>query len=329
MLCLVLYGLNWNSDNIPPESYDHLNAIFFAFAIPMVLLVNVLLTQVLNIYFDWKSYAGTRFLLQLIISIILSLLVVNGLYQYIKTTFTETPGNEGQILMLNIFAIAIIIPIISIIYGFRFVRAWRISTIETERLQKENMRSQMLTLRNHLDPHFLFNNLNTVSSLIDYDTDLSKAYLDKFAEVYRIILRTETSDLTTVEDELRMIESYIYLLKIRFQDKVYFDLNVSQESKLKAILPLSIQMLVENAIKHNTATTKNPINISIYSEDDKFLIVENNKRLKKYDESKRSGTGLNNIRERYKFFTEELLEVIDTEDLFKVRIPLLDIEYDD
>jgi sensor histidine kinase YesM len=328
-LCLILYGLNWNSDNIPPESYDHLNIIFFVFVIPLVLLVNILLTQVLNIYLDWKSYAGTRFLLQLFLSILLSLIVVNGLYLYIKSTFTETPGNEGQILMLNIFAVAVIIPVISIIYGFRFVRAWRVSTIETERLQKENMRSQMMTLRNHLDPHFLFNNLNTVSSLIDYDTELSKSYLDKFAEVYRIILRTESSDLTTVEDELNMIESYIYLLKIRFQEKVHFKLDVSEESKRKAMLPLSIQMLVENAIKHNAATTLNPIKIEIVSEADKYLVVKNNKQTKKYDDTKRSGTGLKNIRDRYKFFTEEKLQVIDKEDFFVVKIPLLDIEYED
>jgi len=303
--------------------------MFLVFAVPMVILVNIILTQVLNTYLDWKSYAGTRFLLQLFLSILLSLVVVNGLYLYIKSSFTETAGNEGQILMLNIFAVAVIIPAISVIYGFRFVRAWRVSTIETERLQKENMRSQMMTLRNHLDPHFLFNNLNTVSSLIDYDTDLSKSYLDKFAEVYRIILRTESSDLTTVEDELKMIESYIYLLKIRFQDKVHFKLDVSEASKMKAMLPLSIQMLVENAIKHNAATTLNPISIDIVSEEDKYLVVKNNKQEKKYDDQKRSGTGLKNIRDRYKFFTNETLEIIDTEESFIVKIPLLDIDYEE
>ena len=95
------------------------------------------------------------------------------------------------------------------------------------------------------------------------------------------------------------------------------------------MLPLSIQMLVENAIKHNAATTSSPIVINIYSEDDKFLVVKNNKQEKKYDESKRSGTGLKNIRDRYKFFTNETLEIIDSEEDFIVRIPLLEIEYED
>jgi len=181
-------------------------------------------------------------------------------------------------------------------------------------------------LRNHLDPHFLFNNLNTLSSLMDIDTELSKKYLDKFAEVYRTILRTEHSDLTTVSEEMEMVNAYIYLINIRFQDAVHFDIDICEECMEKAIPPLTIQMLIENVLKHNITSKSKPLHIQIKTENKNTLIIINNLQRKPFDPETASGTGIENIKSRYRFFTNQEVMVQESEEAFEVRVPLMKVE---
>jgi LytS/YehU family sensor histidine kinase len=163
---------------------------------------------------------------------------------------------------------------------------------------------------------------------MDKDIELSKIYLNKFAEVYRVILKTEYSDLTTLQEELKLIEAYVYLIQIRFKDSVFFHFQVEQEDFNKALPPLSVQMLIENAIKHNVATTADPINIKVYSNSG-FLIIENERRKKKYLPTERKATGIANITKRYEFFTDKKVEVVESQDKFIVKLPLIEIEYGD
>ena len=311
-----------------PMSPLTLSALMAIPTIALILVGNYLLNHCLSIYIPWKKSPEIRFLMQMLIGTIGSLAVLNIAYQYIKTQFTDAPADVGQFVVLNIYGALLILPIFAFFFGFKFLKAWRKSELETERLQKENARTQMMTLRNHLDPHFLFNNLNTVSSLIDTDVELSKKYLDKFAEVYRIILRTEYSDLSTVGEELHLIESYCYLLKIRFQDRLFVNIDVSDTIREKAIPPLSLQMLVENAIKHNVASLESPVTINIKSNTDNEISITNNKQLKKYGDEKASGTGINNIESRYEFFTERKINIDDADNQYTVILPVLDIDYD-
>jgi len=311
------------------EGNGNLTSLLIISAITCITFGNYVLSIGLDKILPWKEKAITRFFVHLITGTAFSLLILNLVYYFFRTHYFESQADTSQIATLNVFGASIILPIFSLFFGYKFLKAWRKSELESERLQKENVRSQMMTLRNHLDPHFLFNNLNTVSSLIDHDAELSKDYLDKFAEVYRIILRTETSDLTTVEEELNLIDSYIYLLKIRFQDRVFFQIEINEADKKRAILPLSLQMLIENAIKHNRVSKQHPLTIKIKSTGQGHLSVENIKQVKKYSEEKRQGTGLKNISDRYQFFTEQAVEVKEDETVFKVLIPLIEIEYDD
>ncbi len=161
---------------------------------------------------------------------------------------------------------------------------------------------------------------------MDKDLDLSKEYLDKFAEVYRIILKAEHSDLSLLNEELQMIDSYIYLLRIRFAESVFFSIDLTESDSQKVLPPLSLQMLIENAIKHNMATEQQPITIKIYTEGE-HIIVENNLQKKKYDTQTRKGSGLENIKNRYEFFTDKEVEILETKDRFKVKLPLLEIDY--
>ena len=311
-----------------PESASYKSWLTYSWVtitLVLVLLANYLLNLSFNQILNWKKFPILRFFVQMIVGTIVSLCVVNQAYFFIKDSFTEAPPSSEQIIVMNIYGAAILLPMFSFYFGFKFLRAWRKADIESERLQKENTRSQMMNLKNHLDPHFLFNNLNILSSLIEKDSKLSRDYLDKFAEVYRIILKTEYSDLTLLEDELKLIESYIYLLSIRFKDSVHFDIDISRDALEKALPPLSLQMLIENAIKHNKATEDEPLSIKIHNVGNR-IIIENNRQIKKYMQAERKGTGLENIKNRYSYFSDESVLIEDNEQRFSVSLPLLEIE---
>lgn len=310
-----------------PNQLKFLSAQWICYTAMLLTTSVYLLNELLNLVLPWKKHTGFRFVLQLIVGTLFSLGSINLAYNFIKTQFTQAPPDFNQLLLLNIYAGAIILPIFSLFFGYKFLKAWRKSEVESERLSKENTRSQLMSLRNHLDPHFLFNNLNILSSLMDKDVELSKEYLNKFAEVYRVILKTEYSDLTTLEDELKLIESYVYLITIRFQDAVFFNVDVSKKTMEKAMPPLSIQMLIENAIKHNVATKDKPIYIKVY-ENDNLLIVENNMQKKKYLPKEREATGLKNIQKRYEFFTDKKVIVEENKEKFIIKLPLIEIDYD-
>jgi len=311
-----------------PDTERYLFIQWFLYAVLLIIIVLYSLSWILNRFLSWKQYAGTRFLIQLIFGTGLSLLCVNLVYNFLKQELTSAPADLSQVVLLNIYGAAFILPIFSSYFGYKFLKAWRKSELESERLMRENTKSQLLSLRNHLDPHFLFNNLNILSSLMDKDTALSKTYLNKFAEVYRVILKTEYSDLTTLEEELDLIDSYVYLISIRFKDCVFFDFSIDNTLKTRALPPLTIQMLIENAIKHNVATVDKPVRIKIYSEGD-MLLVENNLQKKKYMPRERKATGIENIRRRYEFFTDKKPVVVESETAFIVKLPLIEIEYAD
>ena len=133
----------------------------------------------------------------------------------------------------------IIIPISSIYFGVYFLRSWNSSKLEVERAKKDAVAAQLQTLKNHLDPHFLFNNLNILSALIESDKNGSLDFLEKFVEVYRVILKTDKDELIPLEDEIAFIASYIYLIKIRFEELINIEIKVEEEQEQHLLPPLT------------------------------------------------------------------------------------------
>jgi len=326
IVLLISGGYFWRYYDTDSELDINLSYVLLFFALLLIIIGNYLISNSLNKILPWKKRAGLRFVLEMLLTTAFSLACVNAIYIWIKNHFTGVPAETSQIVLLNMYIAAMIIPIHSIIFGVRFLKFWRKAEIETERLKNENIKSQISTLKNHLDPHFLFNNLNAVSSLIDRDPELSKKYLDKFAEVYRIILKSEYSDLISLQEEMDLVATYIYLINIRFEHRVFFKIFLDDSKSNLAIVPLSIQMLIENALKHNRLSIDDPLEISIRLSHDQYLVVENNKQLKPYSAAEKSGTGLENIRKRYQFFTDKTIEILETNKIFRVRLPLLEIE---
>ncbi|MDN5212296.1 histidine kinase [Fulvivirgaceae bacterium BMA12] len=308
----------------PPISF-YITFTWILLIASLLWIGSTLISRFLDKKLPWKEYVTARFFIQLGLTIIYSLFCVNTSYFLLKKLFTNDPPVWEQVLLTNIYGLLLILPTFSIYFGIHFLKAWKKSQLETERLQKEGMRSQLQALRNHLDPHFLFNNLNILSILIDKDQALSKQYLERFAEVYRIILQNEVSELITLKKELDFIKSYLYLIKIRFQDDINVDLNIEAHLKMKMVPPLSIQMLIENCIKHNAITETSPLAINIFTEDDEYLVVKNNLKPKKTGGNGKS-SGLENIRNRYRYFTDKNLIIEQSTTHFIIKIPLLEIE---
>jgi hypothetical protein len=284
------------------------------------------LTLRLDRTLPWSRYGNWRFFIQLLLGLAYLLLLVNGIYYAIKVFLTDDPPTREQFTVMNVWGAAIFIPAFSLYFSLHFLRHWRESELEVAKSQKESMRSQLDSLKNHLDPHFLFNNLNILSSLIDKDSAISKRFIEKFAEVYRALLNTKSDDLIPVYEELSFIESYMYLIHIRFENHIRFIVNLESNARSKMIPPLTLQMLIENAIKHNLITDARPLTIEVLA-NETHLLVRNSLFLKPAAPSENHGSGLKNIEQRYAHFTDLKVEIRQSEDHFEVLIPLLEVGY--
>lgn len=282
------------------------------------------LTLRLDKILPWSKYGNWRFFIQLVLGLAYLLLLVNGIYYAIKVFLTDDPPTREQFTVMNVWGAGIFIPTFSLYFSLHFLRHWRTSELEAAKSQKESMRAQLDSLKNHLDPHFLFNNLNILSSLIDKDSDTSKKFIAKFAEVYRTMLNTKSDDLIPVYDELSFIESYMYLIHIRFENHIRFTVNLDKHARNKMIPPLTLQMLIENAIKHNLITDARPLTIEVAASET-HLHVRNSLFAKPVTSSENHGSGLKNIEQRYAHFTDLKVEIHQSENLFEVRVPLLEI----
>ncbi|MDZ7607965.1 MAG: histidine kinase [Cyclobacteriaceae bacterium] len=201
-----------------------------------------------------------------------------------------------------------------------FLRNWKFEAIRAERLEKEKIATQYESLKNQVNPHFLFNSLNALSELVYADQELAVKYIRQLSEVYRYVLDSRNNEVATVHDELAFLDSYIFLQKIRFGENLKISMEVNRY-ETNYILPLSLQILIENAIKHNIVSTEEPLEIHI-SEETGYLMMSNRINRKKSTE-KGTGIGLENISLRYKYLTEHPLIVDDSGSFFIVKIPLL------
>lgn len=196
--------------------------------------------------------------------------------------------------------------------------------LEAEQLKQENLQSQLETLKNQVNPHFLFNSLNTLASIIPDDADLAVEFVQKMSKVYRYIL--EIRDVQTVPfgDELTALKAYVFLLQIRFGDNLAVRFDVPDAYLTDRIVPLSLQMLVENAVKHNIVSTHKPLLIEVMVERDRVIVRNNLQRKNQPTDS--TGLGLSNIRNRYDLLANQPVDVIVTTQTFSVSLPLLKSE---
>ncbi|WNJ17287.1 histidine kinase [Pontibacter sp. G13] len=282
------------------------------------------LSRLLDVRLPWSENTLRRFFIQLLLSTLYSLLVINLTYWMFMRIFQDVTPLMEQFLVLNVYGLILMAPIFSVNVVMFVMMKWKQSMLLSEKLKQENIQSRLESLRSHVDPHFLFNSLNILSSLIDKDADAAQDFLSSFSEVYRYVLKNKQEELVPLSRELQFIDAYVFMLRQRFRDQMQIEMDIPPAANRKMIPPMAVQMLVENAIKHNKASDKQPLLIRMYVEDG-YLIVQNTYRpLAKKPAG--ANSGLDNLRKRYGYLSSRDIEILPIEDYFTVKIPLLEIE---
>jgi sensor histidine kinase YesM len=241
-------------------------------------------------------------------------------YDYIG--FLGYQLNKNQYAWCLIVGIFCNILATSLNEGVSFYEKWRKLVDEAENLKKENLQSQLEGLKGQVNPHFLFNSLNSLSSLISEDPQQAEKFLDEMSKVYRYLLRTNEEGLTTLNSEMDFIHSYFHMLKTRYGDGLDLETKIDGHYLNYQLPPLTLQMLVENAVKHNMILKNNPLKILIMTTNSGRLIVSNN--LQRKDRLVSSNrVGLTNIVNKYRLMKKEEISVRDDGKEFAVVVPLI------
>ena len=224
--------------------------------------------------------------------------------------------------LYNVFVAVLYVIIIGGIYeGVYYFNSWRAAAIEAEALRNENLQTQLDSLKAQINPHFLFNNLSSLSSLIAEDPRQAEKFVGELSSVYRYLLQTNEQELTTLEKELDFIHAYAHLLQTRFAHGFDISIDVDKDDMQYLIPPLTLQLLLENAVKHNVILPEKPLQIKVYT-NHQGLIVENNLQ-RKSAHVVSNKMGLKNISAKYKLLKQGNIDVQETAEQFRVIIPLI------
>lgn len=226
----------------------------------------------------------------------------------------ETPSNYVVAMIITL----VVTLFVHLIY---FYKNYQDNRVKQEKIIAGTASAQFESLKNQLDPHFLFNSLNVLSSLIEENPDNAQKFTTSLSKVYRYVLEQRDKELVTVQEELAFAKTYMNLLKMRFENSISFELPNDLENVEAKVVPLSLQLLLENCIKHNIVSEQKPLHIKIYIENNE-LIIENNKQKKEVLQD-RKGVGLQNIVNRYAILTDRTVSVYETEKEFRVKLPIL------
>lgn len=213
--------------------------------------------------------------------------------------------------------------IASLLHLVEFFKHWKESKIEAEKLRAEMKTYQYDALRNQINPHFLFNSFSVLSELVYEDQDLAVKFIRQLSDIYRYVLVSMDLELVPLKDEIDFIKKFSFLLQTRFEDNLEIDIQVEADRD-DLIVPMSLQLLLENAVKHNEISNEFPLKVEIHRNAD--LIQVKNGLKKKSNPESSTKTGLQNIIKRYKYLSEEKVRVEETKDSFVVKVPILKSE---
>ncbi|QRR04201.1 histidine kinase [Dyadobacter sandarakinus] len=243
----------------------------------------------------------------------------------IKERFT--PGNIPwkDLVAWTWFPMQVAFVLSFIFISRSFLMEWKKAAIEAEQLKTEQLAQQYQSLKDQLNPHFLFNSLNVLSNLVYENQDTAARFIGQLSRIYRYVLDVQQEELVAVSREAGFAESYLSLQKMRFEDALQYRINVPETAGY--LPPLSLQLLLENAIKHNIASSEQPLCIEISAEDG-CLMVRNNLQMKTSQPNESAGIGLSNIRKRYELLSDKAIEIGNNDGYFTVRLPVLTRIYD-
>jgi sensor histidine kinase YesM len=270
---------------------------------------------------SWEKSPLFRIIAQLIVTESLGILIVYFSF-YFSYRFLYHSEIESFPLNKSIsFTIVVILLLNAVYEALHFADLWKMSVSRAEVLKRAGLNTQFETLKNQVNPHFLFNSLNTLTTLIEEDEALAVRFVHELSNVYKYVLDSMDQKLVPLELELKFAEAYIFLLKMRFGENLRVKVEFTQEDKKAGIPPLTLQILIENAVKHNIVGRDKPLHLSIYRAEDDIIVCNNLQRKTTRPDSTK--VGLRNIRERYRFLANRSIRIEENENTFEVRLPLI------
>ncbi|WP_343686242.1 sensor histidine kinase [Chryseobacterium gleum] len=277
-----------------------------------------------NIYslpkFSIQNISTSFFNKKLLISLSLGIVVMAALVFFHHIIFPKY-GFNTMILMYEFRAVLINLTIYMFLYLlYQSYNSQQIS-LELEQIRTDNLHAQYELLKQQINPHFLFNSLNTLKSMIDIKDESSGDFVVRLADFYRFTLDNRKLDLIPLKKELAILDAYVFLLISRFEDGIEFKIDIQEELLNSYIPPFTLQLLCENCIKHNIVSLAHPLIIKLYSEDG-YIIIENNFQPKNTPQES-AGIGIENIRERYRHFAEKELIILQNDINFTVKLPIV------
>ena len=281
------------------------------------------LVNLLERKLPWLRYPIKRLVVQVVIltlfaGIVIFLGITVWFWLSEELSFRNSMGD-----VLPSLGVAYIFMILALFVGssILFFKKWKESTIQQEELKRAHLALQYQSLRDQVRPHFLFNSLSSLVTLINTDTEKATRFVHKLSDVYRYLLEQREAELVPLEQEIRFLEDYIYLQKIRFGESLQVSMELENVGK-RMVIPLSLQMLVENAIKHNEASAGNPLHIEIRATDSRQIMISNTLQPRELPE-KSSGLGIENLKKRLAFYTSDPMVVTNGPNTITVILPTL------
>lgn len=282
---------------------------------------NEILSLIIHNYYPWNKNPKRTLLIDLVSTFLYSALAI-FIVNYLLFPLLYGHGIDKNIrlfFLIGIIQLFISLLISSIFYIKQFFTEWLKASINEEKLKQEAIQLRYDALKSNVNPHFMFNSLSVLTSLIDTDSQKAKQFIQQFANIYRYVLENRESELVSLADEINFIKSYANLHQIRHGSSLRIEINVTDLSG--SIVPLSLQILLENCFKHNIISDEKPLNVKVWRNDNSIYVENNLQKRKAIHDS--GGIGLETMSKQFDYFTDKKVEIVQTAELYTVKIPVL------
>jgi len=323
-LTFMSHTVFFNERHMTEERFTYWEVYFIALAEAIFVWET---NRLVLLYFH-NRYPALNQTRQRLIGIFVGCLAVTFIVRYLTIWFYDKTLFWGYIFppegyWYNILIALLYVPIVCGIYeGIYFFQQWKQTFAEKEALKIESLQTQLNSLKAQINPHFLFNNLGSLASLIMEDQKQAVTFVNELSSVYRYVLQANERHLTTLEAELNFIDHYFHLLKTRFGEGIELHCQIEPQHYAFLVPPLTLQLLIENAIKHNAILPESPLMITVYSDEADNLIILNNLQ-KKSSTTPSNKLGLQNILTKYKLLGQKEVLIKQTDTAFQVILPLI------
>ena len=289
-----------------------------------LMYVNAWLFRLLDKVFEKDRFSLKRLIIGFISSFVLSLTVIFLVRILEFVVIDKRPIAEflsKETALDYIVSIVIMFFVMLSFYSFYFYKSYQENKFRQQKIIAGTANAKFESLKNQIDPHFLFNSLNVLSSLIEENPENAQRFTTSLSKIYRYVLEQKDKELVSVEEELSFAKTYMNLLKMRFENSLFYELPDTEINPDAKVVPLSLQLLLENTVKHNVVSEKRPLHIRIFIEND-YLVIQNDLQKKDVMQDGQ-GVGLQNIVNRYAIISNRKVMVAENQKTFSVRIPIL------